>query len=251
MLIIRHMLSIKSNQPDSEKLAQQFNLPIARCETEPDSILLGYDENRLALFPPDSGPVFIDFIDGKLAHRRQFGGGKKQPLGRAIGLSSKQTPTVIDATAGMGRDSFVLASLGCQVMMIERSAVVAAMLQNALDRAMEDEFVAEIAARMTVHCADASDYILSTNEHDVIYLDPMYPEKRKSAAVKKDMRALQALVGPDLDSDKLLDVALQKAKHRVVVKRPKHAEPVAENKPNTTISSPNTRYDIYTIKAFK
>lgn len=244
------MLAIKKNQPNSEQLAAQLKLPLEDELTVVPTILVGYFEDKLALFPAESGPVFIDFAGGKLAHRRQFGGGKKQPLARAIGMSSKKTPNVIDATAGMGRDSFVLASLGCQVTMIERSPVVAALLEDAVERALKDIDVAEIATRMTVVCADASDYISTAEPSDVVYLDPMYPEKRKSAAVKKDMRALQLLVGPDLDSHKLLETALAKAKHRVVVKRPKQAEPVVGKAPNTTISSPNTRYDVYSIKAF-
>jgi len=246
------MIAIKSDQENSRavELSGKLNFPLETDLTETPDLLLGWHEEKLALFPKDSGPVFIDFVAGKLAHRRQFGGGKKQPLARAIGLSSKRTPNVIDATAGMGRDSFVLASLGCKVQMIERSPVVAAMLEDALDRARQDAGVCEIAARLSVICADASDYLVEAQIEDVIYLDPMYPEKRKSAAVKKDMRALQMLVGSDQDSQELLKIALQEAKHRVVVKRPKQADPLDGQQPNTAISSPNTRYDIYSIKAF-
>ena len=150
----------------------------------------------------------------------------------------------------MGRDSFVLASLGCKVQMIERSSVVAAMLEDALDRARQDADVCEIADRLSVTCDDASDYLADVQMEDVIYLDPMYPEKRKAAAVKKDMRTLQMLVGADQDSHQLLEAALKKAKHRVVVKRPKQADPIQGQQPNSSISSPNTRYDIYSIKAF-
>ena len=246
------MIAIKSDQENSRtiKLSEKLKLPLQKDLTETPDLLLGWHEDKLALFPQNSGPVFIDFVEGKLAHRRQFGGGKKQPLARAIGLSSKKTPNVIDATAGMGRDSFVLASLGCKVRMIERSPVVAAMLEDALDRARQDADVCEIADRLSVICADASDYLADAQMEDVIYLDPMYPEKRKSAAVKKDMRALQMLVGVDQDSHELLKVALQKAKYRVVVKRPKQADPLEGQQPNSAISSPNTRYDIYSIKAF-
>ena len=246
------MIAIKSDQENSraEKLSEKLNIPLETDLTEKPDLLLGWHEEKLSLFPEGSGPVFIDFVAGKLAHRRQFGGGKKQPLARAIGLSSKKTPNVIDATAGMGRDSFVLASLGCKVQMIERSPVVAAMLEDALDRARQDVEASLIADRLSVICVDACDYLSEAGSADVIYLDPMYPEKRKSAAVKKDMRALQMLVGPDQDSQRLLKIALLKAKHRVVVKRPKQAEPLEGQQPNSSISSPNTRYDIYSIKAF-
>ncbi|MFK8066765.1 MAG: class I SAM-dependent methyltransferase [Gammaproteobacteria bacterium] len=252
------MLAIKLDSEENDNkgalaLAEKLSIPLETDLAQTPELLLGWCEGKLALFSKDSGPVFIDFVEGKLAHRRQFGGGKKQPLARAVGLSSKKTPTIIDATAGMGRDSFVLASLGCEVKMIERSVVVVALLEDALDRAQKDEGTFAIADRLSVVCFDACDYLTKIQAEnisaDVIYLDPMYPEKRKSAAVKKDMRVLQKLVGPDQDSPKLLDIALQVAKHRVVVKRPKSAETLIGPKPDTSISSPNTRYDIYSIKA--
>ena len=246
------MLVMKSDQNSSQliELSKKLNLPFEEDVTEKNLTTLGFHDEKLALFPVDSGPVYVDFVDGKLAHRRQYGGGKKQPLARAIGLTSKNIPNVIDATAGMGRDSFVLASLGCQVKMIERSPVIAELLEDALVRARLDSDVSAIAERLSVICADACDYLPEAQPEDVIYLDPMYPEKRKSAAVKKDMRLLQVLVGPDLDSHKLLKVALQKAKYRVVVKRPGNSDPLEGQLPNASIKSPNTRYDIYSIKAF-
>lgn len=246
------MIVMKSDQKNSQlvELSKKLNLPFEEDVTAKNPVALGFHDGKLALFQAGSGPVFVDFVDGKLAHRRQYGGGKKQPLARALGLTSKNIPNVIDATAGMGRDSFVLASLGCNVKMIERSPVIAALLEDALVRARLDSDVSPIVERLSIICADACDYLSEARSEDVIYLDPMYPEKRKSAAVKKDMRLLQRLVGPDVDSDKLLKVALQKAKHRVVVKRPGHAEPLDGQSPNASIKSPNTRYDIYSIKAF-
>ncbi len=254
MLAVKLDPEDKQNKIRAAALASKLSLPLeTELEGSPD-LLLGWHEEKLALFCKDSGPVFIDFVEGKLAHRRQFGGGKKQALARAIGLSSKKTPTVIDATAGMGRDSFVLATLGCKVKMIERSPVVVALLKDALDRAQKEEEVFAIVNRLSVTCFDACEYLTKvqteTFSADVIYLDPMYPKKRKSAAVKKDMCILQKLVGPDQESHKLLSIALQAAKYRVVVKRPKSAEILTGPKPNTSISSPNTRYDIYSIKAF-
>ncbi len=246
------MIAIKCDEENrrSVELSRKLNLPLEIDQPEPPDLLLGWYEDKLSLFPDDSGPVYIDFVEGRLAHRRQFGGGKKQPLARAIGLSSQHMPGVIDATAGMGRDSFVLAALGCTVKMIERSPIITALLEDALNRARLDPDVSEIADRLSIVCADSCEYISRALTEDVIYLDPMYPEKRKSAAVKKDMRVLQKLVGSDQDSHKLLAVALIKAKHRVVVKRPKNARSLEGQSPNTAICSPNTRYDIYSIKAF-
>lgn len=223
---------------------------------------------RLALFSKKTGPVFIDFLGGKKNHRRQFGGGKGQPLARAVGISADTKPKLIDATAGMGGDAFVFATLGCEVLMIERSPIVAALLQDALNRAEtelqleaegktsrfdpeENAFLSETLSRMHLVNADAADYLTNQKpETQVIYLDPMYPEKKKKAATNKEMTALQGLLGPDMDSSKLLEAALQVAEKRVVVKRPAKAEPVQlENGklPSANIQSPNTRYDLYPL----
>lgn len=237
-----------SELPESVK---SLNLPKeSEVESGEALLLIGWHEDKLALFSNQSGPVYVDFVEGKVAHRRQFGGGKKQPLARAIGLSSKVTPNVIDATAGYGRDSFVLASLGCEVMMIERSPIMAALLKDGLERAAKEPEIAEIIARMSVINADAIAQLNESKPVQVIYLDPMYPEKKKAAAVKKEMRLLQQLAGPDLDSVSLLEAALKKATKRVVVKRPKGASPIDGQQANSEISSPNTRYDIYALEAF-
>ncbi|WP_173290165.1 class I SAM-dependent methyltransferase [Thiosulfativibrio zosterae] len=212
--------------------------------------ILDQGQTKLAILPADSGPVFIDFNAGKKAHRRQFGGGKGQPLARAIGLHTQYIPSVIDATAGMGSDSFVFASLGCEVLMIEKSEPVAQILADGLARGLQDPEIQDILNRITLVNADATEYLLQEKPSvDVIYLDPMYPEKKKSAAPKKEMKLLQTLVGPDLDSQNLLAAARQIAKYRVVVKRPKGAPYIGGQKPQAEISSPNTRYDLYINRA--
>jgi 16S rRNA (guanine1516-N2)-methyltransferase len=251
-------------------LSSQFNLPIDYEQTAEMTLGWHFVKKdpiaKLALFQKASGPVFIDFISGKKAHRRHFGGGKGQPLVRAMGKLKEGIPTILDATAGMGGDSFVLASQGFQVQMVERSIAVAALLADALERgekslqALPAEFadpeLLAIIMNMSLVQADSTSYLLEQIPTvDVIYMDPMYPEKKKSAATKKEMKALQNLVGPDRDSENLLQAALQTAQYRVVVKRPKNAPIIQlENPqlmPSAEISSPNTRYDIYSIKALK
>jgi 16S rRNA (guanine1516-N2)-methyltransferase len=204
----------------------------------------------LQLESPDSSfrPFFIDFLEGKNRHRRLFGGGKGQPLARAVGMKKGFLPVVLDVTAGMGRDAFVLATLGCMVTMVERSPVISKLLDNALQRAVEDSEVSVIVSRMELYHADSIDYLESIAEAskpDVVYIDPMYPHRDKSALVKKEMRIFRALVGDDVDSDRLLELARSRALRRVVVKRPKGAEPLGGVKPHSEVSSKNTRYDIY------
>lgn len=216
---------------------------------------------QLSLLPPDSGALSIDFFGGKKAHRRQFGGGKGQPLVRAMGTLKTGLPTIFDATAGMGGDAFVLASLGFQVQMNERSPIVAALLDDALQRSHQmqkngelDTESTQILANLTLSQGDSAEVMTQLAEQgtrfDTLYLDPMYPHKKKKAATKKEMAALQKLLGPDVDSAELLQSALQHANYRVVVKRPKGAEPIPHQiQPNSTVQSPNTRYDVYSIKA--
>ena len=234
-----------------------------QCDIQLDFIETKHsDQPTLALTPVKSGAVSIDFIHGKKAHRRQFGGGKGQPLVRAMGKLDERSLRVIDATAGMGNDAFVLSNQGFEVLMIERNPLIAMLLSDAIDRAQKtlteghiEALESEIAINnLSLINANAADYLLNHSpEVDTIYMDPMYPEKKKKAAVNKEMALLQALVGPDMDSSALLDAALKTARYRVVVKRPKGA-PIIQHplyQPSTEISSPNTRYDIYVIKALK
>lgn len=237
-------------QPAAERLAAALSVPCCEFDRAVTGLYLLQQADRLVLCqagPDAPGPVFVDFVAGRAAHRRKFGGGRGQPLARAVGLKKGWTPRVLDMTAGLGRDAFVLATLGCSVAMLERSAVVHALLADGLRRARQDPEVGEIAARMRLCCLDGRDYRPDSpgEPSDVVYLDPMYPHREKSAKVKKEMRLFQQLLGEDRDSDDLLDRALEIACHRVVVKRPVKAPPIGEQVPSFSIGSPNTRYDIY------
>lgn len=190
--------------------------------------------------------IYIDFVSGQARHRRLYGGGRSQPLGRAIGLKSGSSPTVYDVTAGLGRDAFVLASLGCQVTMSERSPLLAALLSDGLRRLGEATELTTIYQRLRLVHQNSIEWLAAVSDiPDVIYLDPMYPKRQKTALVKKEMRLLQTFIGQDDDSAELLDVSLQKARQRVVVKRPKSAPPLSEITPHFSIASENTRFDVY------
>lgn len=200
------------------------------------------------------GPVYADFITGPVAHRYRFGGGRNQPLARAAGLKHGATPTVADATAGLGRDAFVLAGLGCAVCLVERSPVIAALLRDGLRRAAADP---DIGPWLTERChlivADGRDYLcgLAADQRpEVVYLDPMYPQRRKAALAGKDMRLLRQLAGDDDDAPALLAVALTCAQRRVVVKRPRHAPPLAGPLPGFQIIAPHTRFDVYPVDVY-
>ena len=202
---------------------------------------------------PKLGAVYMDFVSGVMAHRRKFGGGRAEAVAKAVGVKGDELPSVIDATAGLGRDAFVLASVGCKVRLIERHPVVFLLLQDGLQRAYAD---ADIGAMLQtnlqlLNVKHLSELNPETNFADVVYLDPMYPHKQKSALVKKEMRLFQHLVGGDLDADQLLEPALNLARKRVVVKRPDYAEFLAQIPPHFSRQTKNHRFDIYSCLANK
>ncbi|SMB78513.1 16S rRNA (guanine1516-N2)-methyltransferase [Pasteurella testudinis DSM 23072] len=196
---------------------------------------------------PKLGAITVDFVSGAMAHRRKFGGGRGEAVAKAVGIKSGYLPNVIDATAGLGRDAFVLAAIGCKVRLIERHAVVFALLQDGLRRGYQDvEIGGWLQQRMRLLPINSLTALSpAADSADVVYLDPMYPHKQKSALVKKEMRIFQHLVGADLDSDQLLAPAMQLARKRVVVKRPDYAPFLAEQKPHFSQQTKNHRFDIY------
>ena len=231
--------------PRAQSLEKRLSVPIKTLDKSLVQLLI--EEHRLSLQMPDIGnPVFIDFTSGKYDHRRKFGGGRGQPLAKAVGMKQGHIPSIIDATAGFARDAFVLASLGSTVTMLEQSQVISLLIEDALQQQEMDPEVKVITQRMTIHYANAIDFLSTVQEQpDVIYMDPMYPSRDKSALVKKEMQALHQLIGPDTHSAELLTVARHVALRRVVVKRPKGAEFVGNQKPSASIQSKNTRYDLY------
>ena len=226
--------------------AQRLNLP---QQGEADfALTLGADGLQLAeLGSQAPGPVRVDFVSGALAHRRLFGGGAGQMIAKAVGLQSGVRPSVLDATAGLGRDAFVLAELGCTVTMIERQPIIAALLEDGLLRAQTDDEVALIVARMQLLTGNAITLMQDWrgDSPQVIYLDPMFPHRDKSALVKKEMRLFRPLVGDDDDAPALLAAALSLASHRVVVKRSRKAPAIDGTKPGYVLEGKSSRYDIY------
>lgn len=233
---------------NAQLLATRWGLKTA--SSPQDTFQLQLTNERLQLVKldePKLGAVYVDFVDGAVAHRRKFGGGRGQLIAKAVGLKSGANPTVLDATAGLGRDAFVLASLGCTVTMFERSPVVAALLDDGLVRAYQDpEIGAWLQQRLTLQHNNSLEGLSQlTNSHEVVYLDPMFPHRKKSAQVKKEMRVFQSLVGSDPDADGLLALAINAATKRVVVKRPSYAEFLDGKKPSMHLDSKANRFDVY------
>ena len=237
--------------PALAELAARLGLALADAgdaelilQTSPNGLALAGDPRRYGK------PLSVDFVTGRAAHRRRFGGGRGQLIARACGLGQGVTPAVVDATAGLGRDAFVLASLGARVLLIERVAAIVALLEDGLARALRDAETAEIAARMRLVHGDAVtelEALIAAADFppQVIHLDPMFPHRDKSALVKKEMRLFRTLAGDDEDAPRLLEAALDVASHRVVVKRPRKAPPIAGPAPRHVIEGKTSRYDLY------
>ena len=200
-----------------------------------------------------AGPISVDFVGGAVAHRRLYGGGAGQMIAKAVGVQPGVRPSVVDATAGLGRDAFVLALLGCAVTLIERQPLIAALLEDGLQRALSDPEVGSTIARMPLRRGDAIALLRGWSGElpQVVYLDPMFPQRDKSAQVKKEMRLFRPLAGADDDAPQLLAAALALASHRVVVKRPRKAPAIAGTPPGYALAGKSSRFDIYPRKSLK
>lgn len=189
----------------------------------------------------------IDFTSGAFRYRLAHLQGRNELIGKAVGYKRGSPLTVFDTTAGLGREAFLLAAMGCDVTLFERHPIVAANLEAALAQAKLDPELAPIVARMTLHsqCAIAFLTLTPPTEFpDVIYCDPMFVPRTKSAAVKKELQQLQQLVGQDEDAEQLVSIAKQFAKKRVVVKRSLRSSYLTGT-PEYSLTGRSHRYDIY------
>lgn len=238
-------------QASAAEIANRWGLNCGHEEITDSEYVLYLTAERLELRSGGAqyGPVFVDFSAGKTDYRRLHGGGKNQLIAKAVGIKKGKQPTILDATAGFAQDAFVFACLGSTVTLVERSPVIAALLEDGIKRAQSHaEIGTMMRERMHLVHADAINYMDGLQEKmlpDVIFLDPMYPERNASALVKKEMRVFRDIVGKDTDANALLPMAIKKAKNRVVVKRPDYAKWLNDLKPSIEMKSKKHRFDIY------
>ena len=166
-------------------------------------------------------------------------------LVRAARLRGVEAPTAVDATAGLGEDSLLLAAAGFSVTMFEKDPVIAALLRDALERAANEPQLAGIVARMTLVEGDSVAGLRELDfSPDVVFLDPMFPERTKSAAVKKKFQLLHHLERPCDNEEELLDAALAAHPRKVVIKRPPKGPRLAGAKPSHSLAGKAVRYDV-------
>jgi len=247
----------------AEALATSLGAPLLDEATAPDpsvwQLIVSHDLPTLRR--PDGVDWQIDYRTGKARHRANEQNSVKQPLAKALGiskLSSKDRSDwhILDGTAGAGADAWQLASTGATVTMIEQHAVLFALLKAAVSAARNDFEAGDTADRLTVIHGNVesvltSDELLLPSKPNAIYLDPMYPVRRSSAAVKKPMQFIQALVGKGPDPEELLLACLgylaDSELNRVVVKRPSDAGPLVSdwNGQLVSVDSGAARFDVY------
>ena len=230
----------------ARRLADELGLPLGQAD-----ITLQVQWDQLSLYAQGQGadapgrmtPIATDLASIDVTG--PLGRSLKQPIARAVGLrkGNPHRPTVLDTTAGYGEDAWLLAGLGCTVTAVERSGVMALLLADALRRA--GQTAPDIAERITLIHANAIQLMDQPCDYEVVYVDPMFPAKRKSARERKAMWVLRHMVGQDDDAQLLLEAALRTATRRVVVKRPQHAQPMAGRVPSATHRGKSHRYDIY------
>lgn len=224
-------------------VASKFGLLIVN--SPPSLPYLELIDERLCLVEPRQKytPIVVDFLMGKNRHREQFGGGKNQLICKAVGVSTHYKPSVLDMTAGLGGDAFVLAGLGCKVAMQERNPMVAALLDDGVARLKQSGSSIDLTLLHADSLKHASDFTA-----DVVYLDPMYPDTKNKAAANKEMTVFKDIVGKDTDASGLLERAKASATYRVVVKRPKKGELLGGVEPTYQQVGKSSRFDIYVNK---
>lgn len=237
---------------DASALARTLRVPLVTADDRSHALLLVLTSTQLELHETDSraGPIVVEFERGAFGQRRSATL-RREAVVRAVGYRGDPLD-VVDMTAGLGRDAVVLAAAGCHVTAVERHPVVHALLADGLARARRDaELDAIITERLTLVRGDAVAYLRERpTPPDVVYLDPMFPERSGSAVPKKGMRILARLVGHDDDADRLFAPALASGARRVVVKRPRLAPPLGgplAPSPTMRIEGRSSRFDIYVI----
>ncbi|MCV2502517.1 MAG: class I SAM-dependent methyltransferase [Neisseriaceae bacterium] len=225
-----------------EYVSHKFGIPISYQQPE-TSFFLVWEDQRVALQSSQyKKPIVVNFESDQLLYRTKHNQGEL--IVKAINL--KKYNQIWDATAGLGKDSFLLASFGAEVTLFERNPIIAALLWDGIQRARNNKSIVDIMQRIHfIYGSILDDDLTLPKLPEVIYLDPMFPERRKSAQVKKEMTFLQKVVGEDSDYGTLFARARALNIPRIVVKRSKLAPAIDNISANFSVKGQSTRFDIY------
>lgn len=230
----------------ARRLATRLQVPLVDGPADHPGPLLLFTDQGLALRTVANGPLLhIDWLSAVTRTRRRTSRGFREPVARALGLGPQWQPEVLDATAGLGTDAVEIARIGARVTMVERQPALAALLEDAQARAQTSAELGPVCERITLLHQDAISVLGTGPAFDLVYLDPMFPARRKRARVRQSMEQVQALVGDDADAPTLLALAHARARHRVVVKRPKGAPQLEGPAPSHCIDAGAVRFDVY------
>lgn len=236
-------LSIAPECADSEtaqRLRERFSCP---AEDQEGGLTLRLDADGLALVSGDQT------LRGDFSHMlpRLKHGLSQELLVRAARIKTADGPlTAVDATAGLGEDSLLLAAAGFHVTLYERNPVIFELLRDAVCRAAQQPELAEIVSRMSlIHGDSIAGMAGLETPPDVVLLDPMFPERQKSALVKKKLQMIQKLEVPCLDERALLLAAMRAAPQKLIVKRPPKGPYLADLKSDHSIAGKAVRFDVF------
>ncbi|CAL4325965.1 class I SAM-dependent methyltransferase [Buchnera aphidicola] len=238
-------LMIQKKNKKTIDLINKYNLK----HDENSAMALIINSTSLELYDrstPIKKPIKVDFTSKKNNYRC-LNLKKNELLYKAVGIKKNYLPSILDATAGLGTDSFLLSSFGCFVIMIEKHPVIAALLRDGLERGYKDKKIGNwLKKRLHLIFNDSLNMLkIPILQPDVIYLDPMYPIRKKKSSPKKEFQFLRKLINSDYQPEKLLNIAKKLAKKRIVVKRPSYASPLSKDKVDFVISNKSHRFDIY------
>lgn len=224
----------------AEELNSEFYTDLSRINEE--CLYLRYDLEGLKLVCGDKC-LTNDFSSMK--NRLKAGNLQQEMIIKAVRIKKHEgILNVLDATAGMGEDSLILAAAGFNISMCEYNPIISALLSDSLKRAREDELLADLVKRMELLKCDSIEYMNKLKKApDVILLDPMFPERNKSALIKKKFQLLQRIESPCGDEARLLEAAINAKPKKIVIKRPLKGEYLANKKPDFSYSGKAIRYD--------
>ncbi len=205
---------------------------------------LQYIDGKLTLCSGDMN-LYGDF--SQLIPRLKINNLNGEMLIKAAKLKGMDhTPIAVDMTAGLGEDAFLLAGAGCKVIMFEQDEVIASLLEDAIKRGKEIVEIKDVMDRMTLIKGDSIEGVKSLDIiPDIVYLDPMFPQRQKSGLIKKKFQIIHELEKPCSNGSDLLNAAISTKAKKIIVKRPQKGENLVDIKPNYTISGKAIRYDVY------